>query len=585
MSPRYLLVLLTALVAVTAAWLWPRPDLVPVPAIQVAYVDPLAAAVLDDYRLYRDASLANDVAAATDIARSHAGFLGLRASFDLARNPTLPIEERLEHLERALGRRIEDPLARGENRELMLELAGLAETAGRLEEALGAYEEALPLPAARAGLERLQTNPYRLSNSYFGARLYQDALDTLGSLTAPSIEAPAYRALGDDEKALDAYERWLLEQPDNLDARFGEAWAHFRLGNLETARRLFLQLPGSSALYGRALIANREGAVDEAVALLQRSGSATHVWLATGILEANDRHAEAVPIYLDLAGRDTRYADDAAYRALVLARRMGLGDEAVRASSLVPEDSFFGLKLGADLSPPTLSTLPNVRPNVIDLAAALANAGDLEAAVGELTFALRDADDEATAIAIGEVLQFYGEYRQSQRAAARFVSRGSTDLRTWRLAYPRAYPKPVLLEAGRRDLAPELVWAVMRQESAFYPLAVSSANAQGLMQVIPSTWDWLAELQNESPGDPFDPVANIRYGSTYLEWLIDFFDGDLELVVASYNRGQGYIRRLFEGPVVQGDKDELYREIDAFETREYLQRVMVNFEVYKALYR
>ena len=56
-------------------------------------------------------------------------------------------------------------------------------------------------------------------------------------------------------------------------------------------------------------------------------------------------------------------------------------------------------------------------------------------------------------------------------------------------------------------------------------------------------------------------------------------------MVSSYNRGQGYIKRLFEGPVVGQDKDELYREIDAFETREYLQRVMVNYEIYKALYR
>ena len=176
--------------------------------------------------------------------------------------------------------------------------------------------------------------------------------------------------------------------------------------------------------------------------------------------------------------------------------------------------------------------------------------------------------------------------RASARRRQLRGARGSEDLRTWQLAYPRAYPELVLSEArGQRNLEPELVWAVMRQESAFYPRAVSLANAQGLMQVIPSTWNWLAELLNETPADPFNPAANIRYGSTYLDWLVDFFDGDLELVVASYNRGQGYIRNLFEGPVVQGDKNELYREIDAFETREYLQRVMVNFEVYKTLYR
>ena len=65
---------------------------------------------------------------------------------------------------------------------------------------------------------------------------------------------------------------------------------------------------------------------------------------------------------------------------------------------------------------------------------------------------------------------------------------------------------------------------------------------------------------------------------------MNYLDDDTELVVSSYNRGQGYIKRLFESPVVGQDKDELYREIDAF-AREYLQRVVVNYEIYKALYR
>ena len=88
----------------------------------------------------------------------------------------------------------------------------------------------------------------------------------------------------------------------------------------------------------------------------------------------------------------------------------------------------------------------------------------------------------------------------------------------------------------------------------------------------------------KSPGDPFDVETNIRYGSFYLRWLLNYLDDDEELVIVSYNRGQGYIKRLFEGSVVQGNKDELYREIDALEAREYLQSVTVNYEIYKALY-
>jgi len=113
---------------------------------------------------------------------------------------------------------------------------------------------------------------------------------------------------------------------------------------------------------------------------------------------------------------------------------------------------------------------------------------------------------------------------------------------------------------------------------------VSVANAQGLMQVIPTTWDWIAELRDESPRNPFDIAANVDYGATYLAWLDNYFDGDIELVIASYNGGQGYVRRLFESEWVNLEKDEFYREIDRSETREYLQRVYENLSVYRTLY-
>ena len=553
------------------------------PAIQTT--NPFEAPILSDYRNYREANLAKNFATMSTTAKNNDGFLGIRASYDLARTSTLKLSERLEHFERALDRRVEDPLARRENQRLMLELAWLAENTGDTEKALAAYESSLPLPDAKKGLERLHTNPYDLSRSYFRGRLYQAALNALGSLEAPSIEGPSYQKLGKHENALDAFERWLLEQPDNVDALHGEAWSHFHLGNIEVAKQKFLNLTGSNALYGQALVANREGNVDKAVTLLMLSGRSSHVWLATGLLEAIDRYSDAIPIYLDLAGRKTHYYDDAAYRAMILAQRLSLDNTARRAKLLVPNDSFFGLKLGKFPYVPKTSYLPNLRPAVIDLATALASAGDIEAAIGELKLSLNNSDDEATIVAIGEALQTYGEYRQSQRKAVSFVSRGSTDLRTWKLAYPQAYLELVSIEANKHNIDPAIIWAVMRKESAFYPRAVSRSNAQGLMQVIPSTWDWLAELRSETPADPFNPELNIQYGTTYLAWLMKLFENDLELAVASYNRGQGYIQRLFEGSVVSRDKNELYREIDSLETREYMQQVMVSVAIYRELYK
>ncbi|KAB2926766.1 MAG: transglycosylase SLT domain-containing protein [Dechloromonas sp.] len=94
-----------------------------------------------------------------------------------------------------------------------------------------------------------------------------------------------------------------------------------------------------------------------------------------------------------------------------------------------------------------------------------------------------------------------------------------------------------------RKLAPEygvyprLAMAIIRAESNFDPTAVSPKNAQGLMQLIPET----AERFNVRK--PFDPEQNIRGGLSYLRWLLAYFKGDVELVAAAYNAGEGTVNR------------------------------------------
>ena len=308
------------------------------------------------------------------------------------------------------------------------------------------------------------------------------------------------------------------------------------------------------------------------------------MWGATDLLEAQNRAEDTIPLYLELAGMGSSYADDAAYRALVLAERYGDDAAAQRARALLPAFSYFGLREGLGLGLPQTSSLPELEPPVLALADALMGAHDPEAAVGELLFALRDARGEAATVAIAEKLQALGEFRQSARAAETYIERGSRDLRTWRTAYPRAYPSLVSAQAALREIEPELIWAVMRKESRFYPQAVSHTGAEGLMQFVSLTWDWVAELLGETPGDPFNPEDNIRYGAFYLRWLTDYFGGDLERVVPSYNGGQGYIGRLFESEPIGGDKTEFYRFIDRAEPREYLQSVLLDYEIYKELY-
>jgi soluble lytic murein transglycosylase-like protein len=93
------------------------------------------------------------------------------------------------------------------------------------------------------------------------------------------------------------------------------------------------------------------------------------------------------------------------------------------------------------------------------------------------------------------------------------------------------------------NVDPLLVDAVIAVESGGNPKAVSPAGAQGLMQIMPATFDEWADNLRISPADPFDPVVNRQIGSEYLGYLLKCSGGDIELALASYNAGPGRVRK------------------------------------------
>ena len=116
----------------------------------------------------------------------------------------------------------------------------------------------------------------------------------------------------------------------------------------------------------------------------------------------------------------------------------------------------------------------------------------------------------------------------------------------------------VLKLAPQYGVYPRLAMAVIRAESNFVTDAVSPKNAQGLMQLIPET----AERFNVKK--PFDPEQNIRGGLSYLRWLLAYFKGDVMLVAAAYNAGEGAVNK--------------YAGIPPYaETRGYVKRIQEIF--------
>lgn len=91
---------------------------------------------------------------------------------------------------------------------------------------------------------------------------------------------------------------------------------------------------------------------------------------------------------------------------------------------------------------------------------------------------------------------------------------------------------PLIDDAAKaQDVQAKLLHAVIEQESAFRPCAISPKGAQGLMQLMPDTAEQLAVH------DVFDPKENIEAGAKYLKQLIDKYKGDLKLALGAYNSG------------------------------------------------
>jgi soluble lytic murein transglycosylase-like protein len=133
-----------------------------------------------------------------------------------------------------------------------------------------------------------------------------------------------------------------------------------------------------------------------------------------------------------------------------------------------------------------------------------------------------------------------------------------------------------------------LVYAVVRQESRFSPIAISSSNARGLMQLLPSTAQDMDRAQGfrRAPAKLHDPNLNMRLGQQYIEWLDTNFDkgGDVARIFAAYNGGPGWLAR-WEASYPRSNDPLLWLEsIPRHESRDYAERVMSHLALCRKRY-
>jgi soluble lytic murein transglycosylase len=227
-------------------------------------------------------------------------------------------------------------------------------------------------------------------------------------------------------------------------------------------------------------------------------------------------------------------------------------------------------------------------PSSLALAVSLAEAGLFRDASDEVLDRISVVHTQDDAYQFGGWLQGMGEYGAAYVIAARLLwgqAYGQHKPTALGLMYPRAYRDAVEAEAKTRDISPFFVWSIMRRESAFRPEVISTADARGLLQLLPQTASAIAKELKE-PDPPADalyaPQLNIHLATSHLSELFKRFTHPV-LVAAAYNANPDQVRRWI-GNNGTMPLDLFVEMIPYKETRGYVKQVVADYHVYSALY-
>jgi soluble lytic murein transglycosylase len=188
----------------------------------------------------------------------------------------------------------------------------------------------------------------------------------------------------------------------------------------------------------------------------------------------------------------------------------------------------------------------------------------LEAGRGDVTAGLFDA---------GKIAPDYPSYQFSELPKE-----------MWNLLFPQTYWRLVQRQARLSGLDPYLVMGLIRQESAFNAHATSSANAHGLMQILPTTASRSKRASKVRYAGQrlYNPTYNIRFGCVYLRSLLKDFDGKPELALAAYNAGDFRVRDWTKTSSFH-DSSEFLEAIPIHATRAYVEAVLRDAAIYRQL--
>ena len=239
--------------------------------------------------------------------------------------------------------------------------------------------------------------------------------------------------------------------------------------------------------------------------------------------------------------------------------------------------------------PQLSAVLPENDPHLIK-ARLLANAALNEYIAPEIQASATSS--QWGALAQAEIFQSFGENARAVQSMKHsnlpFLSLPVQSVPSvyWQLLFPRPYWDDLVSNANRNGLDPYLVASLIRQESEFNPTVISKANAYGLMQLLPSTGKAEAKkvgLKGFTTSSLLNPSTNLELGTIDLRRSLDRYGGTVEYALAAYNAGDVPVRNW----IALGDYRDVPEWVESIpytETRDYVQGIMRNRELYRAIY-
>jgi soluble lytic murein transglycosylase len=369
----------------------------------------------------------------------------------------------------------------------------------------------------------------------------------------------------DYDKAIDYYKEIHDRFPSSSKASYAHwkcAWLTYRQNRPEEAKKYF----------------------DQQIEFYPASNEAPNAMYWRGRMAEDDKnYGLARAYYLKVSDRYRNY-----YYGVAARKRLAVIPDA----QPVAVASLQRIPAITTIEPESLQTAPPADDLHYNRSRLLENAGALDLAVRELQ-AGTSSGPSWEMVQVARMYTDAGEYYRALQSLKKAVNGyfamelSALPQPYWEGLFPRPYWDALRRYSDENGLDPYLVASLIRQESEFNPGVVSHANAYGLMQLLPSTGKSTAKqvgLHNYKTDSLLDPTTNIQLGTKYFREMVDHFGGQVEYALAAYNAGDSRVE-TWKSSGTYRDIEEFVESIPFTETREYVQAIVRNAEVYKKVYK